>query len=162
MDLNDTYIYYWYLWNVEVDPRSRSQGQRSRSYRHLCEKIVWAITHERMDGSSWNFLWWSVMLKVKALHQIDCVVTRPLAATTLVRIKCFLHINHEQMDGSYWYLSLLCGVREITTYSGSMANEVICFPYLGFVQRFSRVRVTEEMVMSVWPRWAEIDQDRQR
>ena len=47
-------------------------------------------------------------------------------------------------------------------YSGSMANEVLCFPYLGFVQRFSRVRVTQGMVMSVGPRWTEIDQDRQR
>ena len=31
---------------------TQGQGQRSRSYSHLCEKIVWAITHERMDGSS--------------------------------------------------------------------------------------------------------------
>ena len=80
MDLDDTYICYWYWWDVEVDPRSRSQGQRSRSYRHLCEKIGLTITHERIDESCLNFLWGSVILRVKALHQIFCVVTRPSAA----------------------------------------------------------------------------------
>ena len=79
-DLDDTYIYYWYWWDVEVDPRSRSQGQRSRSYWRLCEKIVWTITHERIDGSCWNFLWGSVLLRVKVLYQIYCFVTRPSAA----------------------------------------------------------------------------------
>ena len=29
----------------------KAQYQRSRSYRHLCEKIDWAITHEWSDGS---------------------------------------------------------------------------------------------------------------
>ena len=29
---------------------------------------------------------------------------RPL--TTLARIKCFLPINHERMDGSWWYLQI--------------------------------------------------------
>ena len=33
----------------------------SSSYRHLCEEIVWTITHERIDGSWWNFVWWSVL-----------------------------------------------------------------------------------------------------
>jgi len=80
MDLNDTYIYYWHWWDVEVDPRSRSWGQRSRSCRHLCEKIVLTITHERIDGSWWKFLWGSITLSVKALYQIYCVVTRPSAA----------------------------------------------------------------------------------
>ena len=80
IDLDDTYIHYWYWWDVKVDSRSRSQDQRSRSYRHLCEKIVLTITHERMDGFWWNFLWGSVILRVKALHYIYCVVTRPSAA----------------------------------------------------------------------------------
>ena len=31
---------------LKLTPRSSSQGQRSRSYKHLCEKLVWAITHE--------------------------------------------------------------------------------------------------------------------
>ena len=69
---------------------------------------------------------------------------------------------NEWMDVTDTYVCYAAGVRELTTYSGSMANEVICFPYLGFVQSFSRVQVTEGMVMSVGPRWAEIDQDRQR
>ena len=73
-------VYYWYWWDVEVDPRSRSQGQRSRSYRHLCEKIVLTINHERIDGFWWNFLWGSVILRVKTLHHIYCVVTRLSAA----------------------------------------------------------------------------------
>jgi len=57
MDLDDTYTYDWYWWDVKVDPRSRSQGQRSRSHMHLCENIVSAINHERMDGFWWNFVW---------------------------------------------------------------------------------------------------------
>ena len=30
---------------------TQGQGQRSMSYRHICEKIVLAITHEHMDES---------------------------------------------------------------------------------------------------------------
>ena len=74
------YISIRYLWDVKVDQRLRSKGQRSRSYWRLWEKIVLTITHERIDGSCWNFLWGSVLLRVKALHQIYCVVTRPSAA----------------------------------------------------------------------------------
>ena len=35
---------------LKLNKRSRSQGQRSKSYRYLCEEIVWTITHERIDG----------------------------------------------------------------------------------------------------------------
>ena len=64
------------------------------------------------------------------------------------------------MDVTDTYVCYAAGVRELIKYSGSLANEVICFPYLGFV--FSRIQVAEGMVMSVGSRWAEIDQDRQR
>ena len=100
MDLDDTYIYHWYWSDVKVDPRSRSQGQRSRSYKHLCEKIVWAITLECLDWSWWNFLWWSVMLRTKHCTRFIALSSGLRPRATLVRIKCFLPINHERMDGT--------------------------------------------------------------
>ena len=107
MDLDDTYTYDWYWWDVEVDTRSRSQGQRSRSYTYLCENIVWAIAHEQMNESWWNFVNWWVMLRGKIFYQIYCVRARAKLGATPVRIKCFLPINHERMDGSWWYLHIL-------------------------------------------------------
>ena len=63
MDLDDTYIYYWYWCDVKVCLRSRSQGDRSKPYWHLSKITVCAINPERIEGSWCNFVWWSVTLR---------------------------------------------------------------------------------------------------
>ena len=41
LDMDDTCTYDWYHWDVKVDLRSRSQGQRSRSNMQFCKiKLV--------------------------------------------------------------------------------------------------------------------------
>ena len=106
MDLDDTYTYDRYWWDLKVDTRSRSQGQRSRSYTVICENIVWAITHEQTNESWWSFVNWWVMLRGKIFDQIYCVHAQAKLGATPVRIKCFLPINHEWLDGSWWYLHI--------------------------------------------------------
>ena len=45
-DIDDTYTPGIYKKDVVVNQRSRSQGQRSRSYMRFCKKIVLTIYHE--------------------------------------------------------------------------------------------------------------------
>ena len=47
-DTDDTYTNDWYVWDVEVGPRSRSQGKMSRSNMQVRKELVSTICHEPM------------------------------------------------------------------------------------------------------------------
>ena len=48
LNTDDTYTNDWYYQDVEVDPRSRSKGQNSKSNMQVCKKLVSTIYHEPM------------------------------------------------------------------------------------------------------------------
>ena len=105
MDLNDTHIGYWYWWDGKVDPRSRSQGQRSRSHMNLCKHLLSAINHNWMIVS-WGYLdiwlnWWYLKVEPRSRSQNQ----RSRSHTHLRKI-IVLAITHERMIGSWWYLDI--------------------------------------------------------
>ena len=59
-----------------------------------------------MNESWWNFVNWWVMLRGKLFYQIYCVRARAKLGATPDCIKCLLPINHERLDGSWWYLHI--------------------------------------------------------
>ena len=73
-------------------------------------KCFLTITHERIDGSYWKFLWGSVLLRVKALYQIYCVVPRPSAAYNACTHQV-LFAYKSWMDG--WILMILTYIIDI-------------------------------------------------
>ena len=60
LDMDDTCSHDSYQWYVEVDLRSRSQGQRSRSNMQFCENIVLTIYHEPIIRDGWYLHTWLI------------------------------------------------------------------------------------------------------
>ena len=60
LDMDDTCTYDWYQWDVKVDLRSRSQGQRSRSNMQFCENLVLTIYHEPIIRYRWYLHTWLI------------------------------------------------------------------------------------------------------
>ena len=66
----------------DIDPRSRSQGQRSRSNMQCCKELVSTLYHESMIGywwylhtwliSIWSWSWPKVKItRSKVIHMMD-------------------------------------------------------------------------------------------
>ena len=53
LHIDDAHTQDKYCWDVEVDQRSRSKGQRSRSNIRFCKKLVSTIYQEQMN-ESWS------------------------------------------------------------------------------------------------------------
>ena len=63
LNVDDTYTYGWYQWDVEVDHRSRSQGQRSRSNRQFCDKLVSTRYYEPIIEYWWYLHIWLISIR---------------------------------------------------------------------------------------------------
>ena len=63
LHIDDAHTQDKYCWDVEVDQRSRSKGQRSRSNIQVCKKTYLAIYHEPMIGYGWYLHIWLISMR---------------------------------------------------------------------------------------------------
>ena len=109
MDLNDTHIGYWYWWDGKVDPRSRSQGQRSRSQMHLCKIFVSARTHEWMIISWWYLRIWFILMRIWSWSKVKVTRSKVKVTHAFMENSCFSY----KLWTDEWILMILTHMIDI-------------------------------------------------
>ena len=133
LDLNETCTYIRYWWDLRVDTRSRSWGQRSRLNIQLCDKIGLHTQHERVIISWWNLYLWLILMRRKSWHKVKVTRSKVKVKHAVLRKNLFLVlIMNEWLDLDetciyirYWW-DLKVDTRSRGQRSRSMSNIQLC------------------------------------